>query len=203
MTDLGPEERLVLDAIRNDVRTGGASLTEPILRALQQLGVEGDAVAERCAERLRLGQQQYGLLDLAHDKRNFLAEVVPELLDALVYVQCAEVQRRVREPSEEVGGLPEARDELLENVEELPAAPTDAEILAAVDALGAALAAEDQKRDEYKRLWPSRDGQYDAWTAAGRALDDAEEEATAALDVVMDLARQRRAARRAPPGAGQ
>lgn len=51
-------------------------------------GLEPDAirVVERVVERLRLGQRQYGPLDLATNPRDWKAEAVEELLDATAYL---------------------------------------------------------------------------------------------------------------------
>jgi hypothetical protein len=50
-------------------------------------GLEPDAirVVERIVERLRMGQRQYGPLDLATNPRNWKAEAAEELLDATAY----------------------------------------------------------------------------------------------------------------------
>ena len=54
------------------------------------LGFEEVLVLGRIAERLRKGQEQYGFLHLASDRRAFRAtEAREELEDALVYLACA------------------------------------------------------------------------------------------------------------------
>jgi len=47
------------------------------------------------ADRLLVGQGQYGRLDLAADGRDFERERAEELADALVYTACAELRRVV------------------------------------------------------------------------------------------------------------
>jgi hypothetical protein len=50
------------------------------------LGLDEMRVLGRIAERLRRGQEQYGLLHLASDRRSFRAEALEEVEDALVYL---------------------------------------------------------------------------------------------------------------------
>lgn len=48
------------------------------------------------AHRMQRGQEQYGLLHLAEDPRNWRDEIAEELMDALVYMACEEVQTDAR-----------------------------------------------------------------------------------------------------------
>lgn len=59
-------------------------------------GLEPDAirVVERVVERLRLGQKQYGPLDLATNPRDWKAEAAEELLDATAYLAMQSVKER-------------------------------------------------------------------------------------------------------------
>jgi hypothetical protein len=50
------------------------------------LGFEEVLVLGRLAERLQKGQQQYGRLHLASDRRSFRAEALEEVEDALLYL---------------------------------------------------------------------------------------------------------------------
>lgn len=52
------------------------------------------AVLNAIRERLEKGKRQYGQLDLKKDKRDWLAELQEELLDACVYLECEKRKRR-------------------------------------------------------------------------------------------------------------
>lgn len=58
----------------------------------RELGPDELRILKKIAERLAMGQRQYGRLRLAHDARNFRKEASEELLDAVVYLTC-EVER--------------------------------------------------------------------------------------------------------------
>jgi hypothetical protein len=62
---------------------------------MPMLGGEELAVLRWIAVRLLAGQQTYGRLDLAHDRRDFDRERGEELADAVVYSAMAEVRRIV------------------------------------------------------------------------------------------------------------
>jgi hypothetical protein len=59
-----------------------ASLRSVILT----LGFDELLVLGRIAARLKKGQEQYGVLHLASDRRSFRAEALEEVEDALLYV---------------------------------------------------------------------------------------------------------------------
>jgi hypothetical protein len=62
------------------------------------LGLEEMLVLGRIAERLRRGQEQYGFLHVASDRRSFRStEAREELEDALVYLACAWLRSETRE----------------------------------------------------------------------------------------------------------
>jgi hypothetical protein len=69
------------------------------LRAiLLTLGVDEVLVLGRIAERLRKGQEQYGFLHLATDRRSFRSkEAREEIEDALVYLACSWLRSETRE----------------------------------------------------------------------------------------------------------
>ena len=52
---------------------------------LVQLGSDERRVLAYVAERLLMGQRQYGILDIANDKRDWTKELGEEVLDAAVY----------------------------------------------------------------------------------------------------------------------
>jgi hypothetical protein len=54
-----------------------------------QLGADEQAVLLLVAERLTVGRERYGTLDLAHDGRRFGIEALEEAADGLVYAACA------------------------------------------------------------------------------------------------------------------
>ena len=54
----------------------------------RELGPDELRVLKKIAERLAMGQKQYGRLRLAHDARDFRKEAIEELLDAVVYLTC-------------------------------------------------------------------------------------------------------------------
>jgi len=58
------------------------------VKAVDVTGLEPDAirVVERVVERLRLGQAQYGPLDLATNPRDWRAEATEEFLDGAIYL---------------------------------------------------------------------------------------------------------------------
>lgn len=45
-------------------------------------------VLESIAARLRIGQRQYGLLNLEAERRDFIKETLEEMLDGVVYASC-------------------------------------------------------------------------------------------------------------------
>ena len=57
--------------------------------AFSQLGAEEREVLVLVAERLLMGQRQYGLLRLAVDGRNFAREAAEEAADGAIYAACA------------------------------------------------------------------------------------------------------------------
>lgn len=71
--------------------TASATIDRPALLRRLSAAVEacdGDelAVVVLLAERLAQGRRTYGRLDLATDRRRFVGEAVPELLDAVAYL---------------------------------------------------------------------------------------------------------------------
>lgn len=57
-------------------------------------GMEAAALAPAVRERLDLGRERYGPLDLATDQRDFTAEMREELIDALAYAAMESVRQR-------------------------------------------------------------------------------------------------------------
>ena len=63
--------------------------------AVALIGAVHDAATTReCAERILVGQQRYGRLDLAHDPRDWEREAREEDLDGIAYRAFAVVKRR-------------------------------------------------------------------------------------------------------------
>jgi hypothetical protein len=58
-------------------------------RALEDLGPDEITVLTRIAERLAMGADTYGPLEIARDDRDFRKEAREEVEDALVYLACA------------------------------------------------------------------------------------------------------------------
>jgi hypothetical protein len=65
------------------------------VKVVDVTGLEPDAirVVERVVERLRLGQGQYGPLDLATNPRNWRAEATEEFLDGAIYLAMESVKK--------------------------------------------------------------------------------------------------------------
>lgn len=61
------------------------------LENIHLLGADERRVVGRIVDRLLLGQERYGELNLAVDKRNWRQEGAEELLDFLVYTAAREV----------------------------------------------------------------------------------------------------------------
>lgn len=77
---------------------------DELLRLVSELGEDERLVLTALARRLRLGQQRYGRLDLAHDRRDWRNERGAELEDMLVYTAIEEVRRKLLAPlSSEIG----------------------------------------------------------------------------------------------------
>lgn len=53
--------------------------------ALAELGADELRVAELVVQRLALGQERYGLLDIARDRRDWRKEALEEHIDAVIY----------------------------------------------------------------------------------------------------------------------
>lgn len=51
-------------------------------------------IIELVRQRLKLGETEYGKLDVASDKRNFKNETLEELLDAVIYLAAELIRRR-------------------------------------------------------------------------------------------------------------
>ena len=62
-------------------------------RAGVQLNATERAVIGRQVERLLVGQQKYGKIDLDTDPRNWLRELSEELLDGLNYIELEQMRR--------------------------------------------------------------------------------------------------------------
>ena len=58
----------------------------------EQLSPDARKVLLAIARRMQKGQEQYGLLHLDVDPRDWRNEIAEELMDALVYMACEEVQ---------------------------------------------------------------------------------------------------------------
>lgn len=69
---------------------------EKIIDLLSRLGDDELRVIERFAARLLMGQERYGRLSLATDKRDWKAESSEELVDFLVYLTAREVSENGR-----------------------------------------------------------------------------------------------------------
>lgn len=59
-----------------------------LVNASDDLGVDELRVLTAVATRLAMGQKQYGKLDIARDKRDFVKEASEEALDGCVYLAC-------------------------------------------------------------------------------------------------------------------
>jgi hypothetical protein len=70
------------------------SVTRRLLELAEQLGPDEQAVLLLIAERLRRGQQQYGTLHVASDRRCFRQEALEEAADGLVYAAVALMRGR-------------------------------------------------------------------------------------------------------------
>jgi len=64
-----------------------------LLRACEPLGVDELKVLGWIAQRLAQGEQEYGRLDLASDRRDFVQERSEEIADMLIYSGMAELRR--------------------------------------------------------------------------------------------------------------
>lgn len=62
---------------------------QKLMATVCQLGGEEVEVLTLIAERLLVGQRQYGLMRLQVDSRNFHKEAIEECCDGLVYGACA------------------------------------------------------------------------------------------------------------------
>ncbi len=74
--------------VRNHVRRdekGDVLMTPDLLRSLSVLGPDELRVLELQASRLAMGRGQYGPLEIAGDKRNYLREILLEYIDASQY----------------------------------------------------------------------------------------------------------------------
>ncbi len=60
-------------------------MTPDLLRSLSVLGPDELRVLELQASRLAMGRGQYGPLEIAGDKRNYLREILLEYIDASQY----------------------------------------------------------------------------------------------------------------------
>lgn len=73
------------------------SSSESELRQIwQELGPEEREAVTLLARRILMGQRQYGVLDLANDRRDLRAERSCELQDFLIYSAYAEIQAQTR-----------------------------------------------------------------------------------------------------------
>lgn len=70
------------------------ALVETIAGRLAELGVDELRVLDRIAQRLQMGQRQYGELHIASDGRDWREELAQELLDASVYAAIATIKGR-------------------------------------------------------------------------------------------------------------
>lgn len=103
LRELGDDELRVLLAISQDLReTDGAPPAilsrGDLVTALGGLRLPLGAMSWLVfiARRLRMGQDQYGHLDLASDRRDWEREAAEERADEAVYRACAAVQRGMR-----------------------------------------------------------------------------------------------------------
>lgn len=87
-----------------------AALCRDMCRRLQLFGFDRRRVVDRVMQRLELGQQRYGELDLSAP-RNWRAERFEERIDALVYDVCEEL---TAEDNERAGLRESALREILE-----------------------------------------------------------------------------------------
>lgn len=62
------------------------------------LSPDARRVVEFIVARVRMGQGQYGHLNLTEDKRDFAREEAEEIADAYVYHSCGRLQRLLRGP---------------------------------------------------------------------------------------------------------
>ena len=78
----------------------GAEMMDEFLEILEQLNPDERAVvlgaSLMLARRMLTGRQRYAPLDLATDKRDWLAEAAEEACDGLAYAIAAKVQRAAR-----------------------------------------------------------------------------------------------------------
>ena len=72
--------------------------TRDLLDVICHLDADEMRVLVEIAKRLRMGQVQYGALDIAGDQRNWMEETHQELLDAVVYMT---IRTLTRGPIEE------------------------------------------------------------------------------------------------------
>ena len=70
---------------------------QKLMATASQLGREELEVLALIAERLLMGQRQYGLLRLAVDARDFHREALEESCDGMVYSACALLRDRIHE----------------------------------------------------------------------------------------------------------
>lgn len=62
------------------------ALVDTLAGRLAELGVDELRVLDRIAQRLQLGQRQYGELHIATDGRDWVEEATQEALDLAVYL---------------------------------------------------------------------------------------------------------------------
>ena len=72
----------------------------PLGRLWEQLGPDEKRVVVAVAERLVLGREQYGALDLATDERDMRAEAAEEFLDGAIYLAMRSLQPARLSPAE-------------------------------------------------------------------------------------------------------
>jgi len=72
----------------------GVSTAERLVELAAELGADELGVLLLVAERLRIGRQRYGALDVASDHRDFELESLEEIADALVYAACGLLRGR-------------------------------------------------------------------------------------------------------------
>ncbi len=70
---------------RLDRRSPESADLVKLLSAVDELEPDAIAVLAMVAERLAMGRKQYTDLDVATDKRNYIAELMAELLDGQAY----------------------------------------------------------------------------------------------------------------------
>lgn len=83
---------------------------ERLIATATELGREELEVLTLIADRLLTGQQEYGLLRLERDSRDFRREALEECADGMVYLACAAL--RARGASGGTGGAPAATERL-------------------------------------------------------------------------------------------